>query len=482
MHSNFIQAVFDKLFLADGKRFVVVYNHDGFLLSEDVKNALYEAFGVKTYSGTSLDLRLVRETIVAEDKTSYVLFVSTERFEILEDVASEVSCISFQLRSMFSSYLPADMLQVAPLSELERQYDSPDIESLVRYKSPTILKERFGDEATVEMARWRWENNLKRLDFNKPSEWMNKAAEILLQVIENGWWNDFHDEIKSVNEEFLAYLKENYVNIVSSTCGALRPRIVTHVMPFLKKRADERSALVVVDGMNFWQAMMLLRSLKAGLGVAAKVDCIYSWLPSVTELSRQAIFMGDIPDTSYVQSPANEGKLWKEFWVKNGLAAFEQYYQHSGELTLESSVKKVGYVVADLDDMMHGSLDYKYLYANTKVWVNEPVFINNIKRLLDSGYKVYITTDHGNVETTSYRRLDGRDKLGADLSLRHITINESLDKDIFESSYEGHIEQLNSCDRTYYAVGNEAFMNGGKCVTHGGLHFLEVLIPFITID
>ena len=77
MHSNFIQAVFDKLFLADGKRFVVVYNHDGFLLSEDVKNAVYEAFGVKTYSGTSLDLRLVRETIVAEDKTSYVLFVST---------------------------------------------------------------------------------------------------------------------------------------------------------------------------------------------------------------------------------------------------------------------------------------------------------------------------------------------------------------------------------------------------------------------
>lgn len=482
MHSNFIQALFDKLFLPGGKRFVVVYDHDGFLVAEEVKKALYDEFGVQTYSGKSLDLRIVRETIVAADRDAYVLFVTKERFELIEDVAIESSYISFNLKSIFSSYLPTEALLRVSLTELEKQYDAPDFESLRRYDSPMFLKEGCGDKPSIELAKWQWDNNLKNLDFNKPSVWINKAADIILQVIENGWWDEFCEEIKSVNDAFLAYLKENYVNIVSSACGVKHPRIVTHVLPFLKKRLDEKSALVVVDGMNYWQAAMLLRSLKYRLGVTAKVDCIYSWLPSVTELSRQAIFKGDIPDTSYVQSPANEGKLWKEFWAKNGVAGFELFYQHSGELSLESSVKKVGYVVTDLDDMMHGSLDYKYLYANTKVWVNEPVFINNIKRLLDSGYKVYITTDHGNVETTSYRRLDGRDKLGADLSLRHITINESLDKEIFESSYEGHIEQLSSRDRTYYAVGNEAFMNGGKCVTHGGLHFLEVLIPFITID
>ena len=250
MHSNFIQALFDKLFLPGGKRFVVVYDHDGFLVAEEVKKALYEEFGVRIYFGTSLDLRIVRETIVATDRDAYVLFVTKERFELIEDVALESSYISFNLKSMFSSYLPTEALLRVPLTELEKQYDAPDFESLRRYDSPLLLKEGCGDKPSVEFAKWQWENNLKNLDFNKPSVWINKASEIILQVIENGWWDDFHDEIKSVNEEFLAYLKENYVNIVSSTCGALHPRIVTHVMPFLKKRADERSALVVVDGMT----------------------------------------------------------------------------------------------------------------------------------------------------------------------------------------------------------------------------------------
>ena len=227
---------------------------------------------------------------------------------------------------------------------------------------------------------------------------------------------------------------------------------------------------------------MLTRCLEDKLNVRANFDCIFAWLPSVTELSRQAIFRGDIPSVDYVQSPANEKKLWKEFWQGKGVALFEQYYQHSGMLDEEASVKRLGYVAVELDNMMHSSANYKYLYSNTKNWIDEEEIVANIRHLLDGGYKVFITTDHGNIDTTAYKKLDQRDKLGADLSLRHITLPDAADKGLFEAEYGEHFVQVDSDSKTYYARGKEAFMNSGKCVTHGGAHWLEVLIPFITLE
>ena len=138
-------------------------------------------------------------------------------------------------------------------------------------------------------------------------------------------------------------------------------------------------------------------------------------------------------------------------------------------------------MVTDLDDMMHASSDYKYLLSNTKIWVEEEDIVGNIKHLIDGGYKVYITTDHGNVDASAYKKLDYRDALGANLSYRHITLPAEADKGIFEAEYAGHLVQVDKTSRTYYASEKEAFMNKGKCVTHGGSHWLEVLIPFITI-
>lgn len=240
----------------------------------------------------------------------------------------------------------------------------------------------------------------------------------------------------------LEFLQSSYVNIVSSTCGSKYPRIVTQVLPFISKQVDEKSALVVVDGMNYWQALLLTRSLEDRLKVKAKYDCIYAWLPSVTELSRQAIFRGDIPVVDYDQSPASERKLWKEFRSEKGVPAFQQYYHHSGNISEEMSVNRLGYVAVDLDEKTHTSDNYMYLYDATKRWVAEKGIVGNIRHLIDGGYKVYIVTDHGNIETTAYRNLDSRDKIGASQSLRHITHPKEADKVFFEAQYEGHLVQV----------------------------------------
>lgn len=485
MTSKFAQAIFDKLFVPDGKRFVVALNRDKLLYTRDVCAKLEGTFGVQVFIGGALDLRIVRETVVADNPDGYVLFVQNKEFDIMDDIAEDVSWVNFQFRSFFPRY-PWDVVKTLSFKQQEWLYEQPQYIDLDEFETEGLLRDGASEIGRKEEAfralQSEWYLLCREIDFNRPTEWMQKAARILLSAIEMDRLSDFKQDVSYLNDDFQAFLREGYINIVSSTCGTKYPRIVTQVLPFISKQQDEKVALVVVDGMNYWQALLLTRSLEEHLNVRTKYDCIYSWLPSVTELSRQAIFRGDIPSESYDQSPASEAKLWKAFWTEKGVPAFQHYYQHSGVIVEDASVRKLGYVVVDLDDKMHSSDNYMYLYDNTKRWVSEKSVIEVFQHLLDGGYKVYITTDHGNIETTAYQNLDNRDRVGADRSLRHIKLPKEADKGIFEAQYEGHITQVDPTSRTYYAKDTEAFTSKERCVTHGGTHWLEVLIPFITIE
>ena len=485
MTSKFAQAIFDKLFVPDGKRFVVAWNRDKLLYTQDVCAKLEGTFAVQVFIGGPLDLRIVRETVVADNPDGYVLFVQNKEFEIMDDIAEDSSWVNFQFRSFFPRY-PWDVVKTLSFKQQEWLYEQPQHVDLDVFETEGLLRDGASEISRKEEAfkalQGEWYLMSREIDFNRPTEWMQKAARILLSSIEMDRWADFKTDVGIVNEQFLDFLRSSYVNIVSSTCGTKYPRIVTQVLPFISKQPEDKVALVVIDGMNYWQALLLTRSLEEHLNVHTKYDCIYAWLPSVTELSRQAIFRGDIPSTDYDQSPASEAKLWKEFWDGQGVPAFQHYYQHSGAISEESSVRKLGYVVVDLDEKMHASDNYMYLYDNTKRWVAEKDVIGVFKHLIDGGYKIYVTTDHGNIETSAYRNLDNRDKVGADRSLRHITLPPQADKGIFEAQYEGHLVQVDKESRTYFAKDTEAFTSKERCVTHGGTHWLEMLIPFITIE
>jgi hypothetical protein len=77
---------------------------------------------------------------------------------------------------------------------------------------------------------------------------------------------------------------------------------------------QEKIALVLIDGMSLWQYELL----KTSFSNIANEEVIYSWIPSITQLSRQAIFRGDNPVTEYRQDPINEKKLWKNIGSPKG--------------------------------------------------------------------------------------------------------------------------------------------------------------------
>jgi hypothetical protein len=238
----------------------------------------------------------------------------------------------------------------------------------------------------------------------------------------------------------------------------------------------------VVDGMALWQYELF----KSKLPGIKQEEVIYSWLPSITQLSRQAIFRGDTPLADYRQGPLSEEKLWKSFWKEKGCQEFEIAYQHEKtDLSNIDLVSKLAIVLKDLDDKMHSSTDYADLLMLTKNWIERSKIAQIVDELISNGFTVFITSDHGNIQAKGWRGLQGREKLGTNKSgsrsERHIEYTEKWLSDEFMANNPDMSDSVVMEEQAIYFKTDLSFSNKESLVTHGGAHLLEVLIPFVEI-
>ena len=466
-------------------RLAVVDNRDGFLLRHAQGLCAAAQRPLKICTGGSLDLRIIVEADLADNPGCDFVFVPSCDFVMLDDVAAKVRRLTLDVRRLFVRY-HWPTVSTLTLDELEWLYSCRQPVTLSEeatrrlvadyHKTPGFRQHVIGRHTAM------WDAVVDEADFRKPGDWMPSVASLVLDAVEANCLDGLYSRIEAFNNRFQSFLAGGYQEIVHSLPGLRPPRIVTHVAQYIARRNDERAALIVVDGMNFWQSVMLTRKLSESIaGVVIDHGAMLSWLPSVTELSRQAIFKGGDPSWHYVQNPANEQKLWHRFWADRHVPAVNVGYQHSGRPAPGASVTRFGYVNTELDAMMHASADYMYLYDDTRRWLASSGIVGDIERLLSDGYKLCVTSDHGNVEGVPYRALAQADKAGAKADLRYVCLPSMADREKFEREYAGHVARPDWSDRVYYAVGREIFSSRHDIVTHGGTHFLEVVIPFITI-
>ena len=116
--------------------------------------------------------------------------------------------------------------------------------------------------------------------------------------------------------------------------------------------------------------------------------------------------------------------------------------------------------------------------ASTQQWLEKSKIVEYVKILRSKGFKVFITTDHGNVEATGIKNLNMKEKVGSlSRGKRHIHFsNETMLVNFKEQNLE---IVLGTKDNSVYLRQEEAFTDQAvKIVTHGGSHLWEVLIPF----
>lgn len=280
------------------------------------------------------------------------------------------------------------------------------------------------------------------------------------------------------------------------------PVMVHHIPRFLRHRraaGETKVALLVFDGLAFDQWVQIRERLIASTKrFAFDEGTCFAWLPTVTSVSRQALFSGLKPrefDGSIDRTDKEEA-LWKTFWQNEGMSPNEVMYRRALQKvdqldTLESDLadrrpKVLGLVIDEVDDRLHKERSKKDVALWIGNWLTTGFVDRLFSMLLDKGYHVYLTADHGNVESTGV----GRPNQGVIAETRgervRVYRSESLLADsatAYPSTVRLDIAGLPANFMPLFAGGRTAFVPAGdQVVVHGGVSVEELIVPFVKVS
>ena len=481
MAKGLIQHITESLKSYPAKVFLVE-NNDRFLYRRDVQDA-FGVLGIEITNGSHIEQRIRFEI---REPDGFLILLSQDNSMYLEDIKRQAVAIEFSLANYLQSYHTPSLIEL-DLSILDKLFRNQPLVGLNRKETQDFIK-KLKDESTsaepdIILNEFAEElNSLLKEEIVNWSVVSRLIAEGISKSIGKPQFGELFIHINKVNAVFQETLQTSY-HPTKNSSAVKKPRIVSKILDYLNFNFREKKiALIVVDGMALWQYELLKNRLPG----KKNEEVIYSWLPSITQLSRQAIFRGDTPQTNYIQCPTSEEKLWKTYWKEKGCHDFEINYQHEKvDLLNIASVTKLAIVFKDLDNKMHSSTDYVDLLMLTKNWMARSKITQVVEELISKGFTVFLTTDHGNIQARGWRGLQGREKLGTNKSgsrsERHIEFSEKwLSDEFMENNPEMAISVVLEEQAIYFKT-DLSFSRKDSLVTHGGAHLLEVLIPFVEI-
>jgi len=280
------------------------------------------------------------------------------------------------------------------------------------------------------------------------------------------------------------------------------PVMLHHVPRWLARRlrstVDSRCALLVLDGLAFEQWSVLRGTLhRQRPELVFDERAVFAWVPTITSVSRQAIFAGLLPRyfPRSIGGTAAEPALWTRFWMDQGLLKRAAGYakrlgtgdlQAVAELVERPGLRVIGLVVDTVDLLLHGAvLGSGGLQAQVRHWAEQGFMARLLDLLLDAGFAVYLTSDHGNVEAAGI----GRPAEGVLAAVRgersRIFPTESL-RDSLHGRFPAAIAwpPLGLPPDFYplLAPARGAFVGAGETVvSHGGISLEELIVPLVQI-
>ena len=453
-------------------RLCVIKDPNGFLSRKDVQEWLSDA-NVVFEHGSQFQLRLLFELRYKTDKENRYCFVAEENFQILPDIRQCSNNVTFNLSDIFPAYHKPTVAS-APLDVIRELYGRTQVKTLNMSETKALIiqleEQRDPIDAILQKLTWITGDNLE--------EKLVEVSECIVESLEKDCYEKIVTEIDRINSEWQKELEERYFGKIPSSFLAA-PSYVGNVLNHIQANyKNDRVALVVVDGMSYWQYLTLKKSLPNTLNI--QESHIYSWIPSITMLSRQAIFRGGVPLRDYKQNPQNEEKLWFDYWKGHGFKDDEIGYEYNVLGESCGTIKRLAFVTVKLDEKMHASENNRDLFSLTQNWASS--FDRDIKRLIADGYKVFLTTDHGNIEATGWRRLTPQEKVyvygDGSRGMRHLIYDDTHGMNELYNQMD-HEQVWRHDDWIVWRNRNSFSSNGCQEITHGGCHFLEVLVPFI---
>lgn len=306
----------------------------------------------------------------------------------------------------------------------------------------------------------------------------------------------------ALNAAFAAWLPGHYASLVN--LPPANPAMLHHVPRRLARdledAPDGRVALILVDGLALDQWVTIRQLLQRQIAnVVMREAAVFAWIPTLTAVSRQAAFSGQPPFyfPTTINSTDQDGKHWQRFWEDQGLDWYDVVYRRGlgdddvaevfDAITKSGKARAVGLVVDKVDKIMHGmQLGAAGMHNQVKQWAQKKFLAALIDRLLQQGYAVWLTSDHGNIECAG----QGRPSEGVIAETRgkrvRVYPTPELRAQVAKDFPFARAWPPLGLPAGYFplvADGRGAFANPGETlVGHGGIAIEEVIVPLVKFE
>ena len=305
-----------------------------------------------------------------------------------------------------------------------------------------------------------------------------------------------------LNMTFASWLADHYSSLINlpPTNLAMLHHVPRRLARDIEDSDSSRAALIVIDGLALDQWVTIRQLLqKQDTNLVMRESATFAWIPTLTSVSRQSIFSGKPPlyFPSSINSTNSEEKLWKQFWEGYSLSRLDVAYQRGlgdGDVSslLDSVIhpgktKVVGLVVDKVDKIMHGmQLGSAGMHNQVKQWCHAGFLSALVGQLLDYGYDVWLTADHGNIQCDG----KGRPTEGVIAETRgervRVYPTPELRSQVAGSFPFAHEWQPVGLTANYFplvAGGRDEFVHTGEAsVGHGGVAIEEVIVPLVKFE
>ena len=304
-----------------------------------------------------------------------------------------------------------------------------------------------------------------------------------------------------VDQGFTAWLFKRYAGLVN--LPPVPPVMLHHLPRFLTRQLDDhrdgKIALLVLDGISLDQWLVVRDALaERQPDYRFREQTVFAWVPTLTSISRQTIFAGKAPIffPGSTQTTDKEPVLWRQYWADQGLAVNEILYLKGlgdGNLDVVSEalsrprVKVAGLIVDKVDRIMHGmEMGSAGMHNQVAQWSKQPFLSELLDMLLNRGFRVYLTSDHGNIEAEGC----GRPAEGAVADTRGERVRIYRDatlrgkvKEHYPDALEWHPIGLPEDCLSLLAPARQAFIQEKqRTVSHGGISIEEIIVPLVQIE
>ncbi len=260
------------------------------------------------------------------------------------------------------------------------------------------------------------------------------------------------------------------------------PKSVDRILSHIKTKNNSKVALICFDCMG-WAEWLLLKNFLKDEDFNFEEEVLFAMLPSVTAISRSAIFQGD-SEVYNLKSPGRtlEAKSFATFFQDKQTFYFSDKDELSEDALL--GYETISFLYTFFDELCHSThfapndSDKEPYFEAVKRYLEKSTIKDNIKLLKNNGFTIYFCSDHGSVVATGN---------GQKLE-KYLVDNFAKRAAIIPVEASEHISQLTIkipfVDDKLLALpeGRTMFTYKNTIeVNHGGITVEEMVVPYIRL-